>query len=147
MASDNEYYNKLKYRCNHPESDFTQNTNPIEMKKEDFVEYTKRNEVNKSENNTWGQTSIYVNNSKYTSPNSSVTRSTTNNYNRTNYSTSNYATRQNTINQTYTTQNYNQYKTNSSKKSSLSGLWIILFIWFGLPIIFSILSVIFEAAF
>ena len=39
--SDNKYYSEGKYRCNHPESDFEKtSTNPIEMKKENFVEYT-----------------------------------------------------------------------------------------------------------
>lgn len=54
--SNDKYYAEDKYRCNHPESDFEKtSTNPIEMKQENFIEYTRRNETANYRYDVWGK--------------------------------------------------------------------------------------------
>lgn len=60
------YHSEGKYRCNHPESDFTgESTNPIQMRGEHFVEYTHRNETENLQYDVWEQS----NRNPYLNPN------------------------------------------------------------------------------
>ena len=62
------YYSEGKYRCNHPESDFTgESTNPIQMRGENFVEYTHRNETENLQYDVWEQSNrnAYLNSNMY----------------------------------------------------------------------------------
>ena len=118
----NKYYSEGKYKCNHPESDFEKtSTNPIEMKKENFVEYTHRNETANYRYDVWsGSDNIstkYFNDKKVT---------TLNNYSE------------------YIQKNpYNYNNTTNSRKNNPATKWIILFI--ALIYLFpAILSIIFS---
>lgn len=122
-----DYYAEGKYRCNHPESDFENtSTNPIEMKKENFTEYTHRNETSNMQYDVWGNSNntTSLNNidlSKYQSVNSS-------NMYAQNRTTNSYSAK-------------NLY--NTKKKSNGLGVFgIILFIYIGIPFIFGIISVV-----
>lgn len=131
-------YVEDKYRCNHPESDFVSNSKgPIEIVQDkNFVEYTRRNETANYRYDVWNRPSTsatFNSNSTSTNPYSSYTKPTYSN-----------------INTTGTTGNYsssNSYNKNTTKKSNGSIVWIILFIYFGIPIIFSILGAILDAIF
>lgn len=118
--ADNNYYSEGKYRCNHPESDFEKtSTNPIEMKKEKFVEYTHRNETANYRYDVWtGSENATITDKDYYS-----NFGTTQNYAKT-YS----------INKT----------TNDRKNPSLSIVFIFILIYI-LPIIFSVIGAIFSA--
>ena len=107
-------YNKYvegKYSCNHPESDFVDNsTEPIEMKKENFTEYTHRNETSNMQYDVW---------------------SGANNTTRLNRNDGYYDEKT----------NYNNGYSNKSTKKSNTGLsvFVILFIIYGLPMLLSLL--------
>lgn len=127
--SNNNYYSEGKYRCNHPESDFEKtSTNPIEMKKENFVEYTHRNETANYRYDVWnGSDSV-----------------STSNYGNTSY----LKTPSGYNNNTYTNDRYNRsYSTNSNrnKKSSPKGVIIFIILIYFLPVLFSIIGTIFSA--
>ena len=107
-------YNKYvegKYSCNHPESDFANNSDgPIEMKKENFTEYTHRNETSNMQYDVWSgannTTKFNINNDDYNG--------------KTNYS--------------------NGYSNKSTKKSNTGlSVFVILFIIYGLPMLLSLL--------
>lgn len=106
-----------KYQCNHPEEDFKNNKKgPIEMKRDNFVEYTHRNEVENLQYDVWNQPQEYKNQQNYSAQNSyqSINRPT---YGK-------------------------KYQQASKKNSNDVGVIIFLFLFFGLPIIFSILEAI-----
>lgn len=64
MSYKDDYYSEGDYRCNHPESDFEDNSEgPIQLKREGFVEYTHRNEVSNQRYDVWNR-SGYSNTSK-----------------------------------------------------------------------------------
>lgn len=124
MASRN--YIEDKYRCNHPESDFVSNSKgPIEIIGEkNFVEYTRRNETSNYQYDVWNRPSSSAITSEYgVDSYQNATRTTTNRYS--------------TVR--------NPYNKTTKKKNNSSVLWIILFIYFGLPIIFSIFGAILDA--
>lgn len=108
-------YAEGKYSCNHPESDFVDNsTDPIEMKRENFTEYTKRNETSNIQYDVWSGSNntarLYRNNGEYSS--------------RTQYSGNSQ---------------------NSTKKSSGGlTVFIIIFIIYGLPMLLGLLFQILE---
>lgn len=111
------YYVEGKYRCNHPESDFVNNSNgPIEMKKEDFVEYTHRNETYNVQYDVWS------NRNNSTSLNSK--------YSNNNANSASYSSR-------------TSYNTSKSTKKPGTVVWFILIFWV-LPIILSFFSAIIE---
>jgi len=119
------YYVEDKYRCNHPESDFESNSKgPIEIKQDrNFVEYTHRNETVNYQYDVWERVSRSA-----TANNSDINSYLNSNTART---TDYYASR-------------NSYNKNTSKKSNLNIIWILLFIYIGLPILFSIFSLLFT---
>ena len=54
---------QLKYKCNHPTSDFIDNSKgPIYMKEENFVEYTRRNEKPSYQTENWNKGAAYSSN-------------------------------------------------------------------------------------
>ena len=119
-----EKYSKIKYRCNHPDSEFEgATTNPIELKKEKFVEYTHRNEVESIQNDTVKNMNSFQTTYPQNNKNN-LSRSTTSNM----YS-------QNRIN--YTAGNSNVY---FDKKKSLTGWFWIIFVLFFLPSILELLA-------
>lgn len=78
MAMPYKKYVEGKYSCNHPESDFVTNSEgPIEMKKDNFVEYTHRNESTNLQYDVWGNSDstarLYKDAEKY-SPKSSTNK-------------------------------------------------------------------------
>lgn len=114
------YYSEGKYSCNHPESDFkVSSTNPIEMKRENFVEYTHRNETANYRYDVWSGSE---NASRTERDYHSIPR-TTQNYTKT-YSTS--------------------QSRNNKKSSSLSIVFIFILIYI-LPVIFSVIGAIISA--
>lgn len=109
-------YVEGKYACNHPESDFARNSEgPIEMKKENFVEYTHRNETANLQYDVWGNSNstarLYKNDGSYK-----------NGY----YNMGNLK------------------RTNDSKKGSGLPVAILIILIYVLPIIFSIIAEILE---
>lgn len=114
------YYSEGKYRCNHPESDFEQtSTNPIELKRENFVEYTHRNETANYRYNVWDG-------------NNNVTP------------TSSFSDFKGYAN-SGTYKGYSENKPNSfkgKKNSSVVGVVIFIFLVYFLPIVFSIIGAI-----
>lgn len=78
--SNNNNKIQLKYKCNHPESDFIDNSKgPIEMKKENFIEYTRRNETSNYQNETWNSSTSYSSNKTNYSNNKHYNSYSTNN--------------------------------------------------------------------
>jgi len=109
-------YVEGKYSCNHPESDFANNSDgPIEMKRENFTEYTHRNETANMQYDVWGNSNntvrLYKNDGEYSS-----------------------------------NPQYNKgYSSNNIKKSS-NGLsvFIIILLIYGLPMLLGVLFQILE---
>ena len=61
--SENKNNTQLKYNCNHPASDFIDNSKgPIYMKEENFVEYTRRNEKPNNQTGSWNNVTPYSSN-------------------------------------------------------------------------------------
>lgn len=127
---DNEYYSEGKYRCNHPESDFkVSSTNPIEIKRDKFVEYTHRNETANYRYDVWNR----------------------------NEGSSNTSSLNLTSKDFDNIQDYNAYvriKSNSArqirnnnssnKKGSPAGVIIFIILIYFLPFLFSILGAILD---
>lgn len=121
-----EEYSKIKYRCNHPDGEFEgATTNPIELKKEKFVEYTHRNEVDSIQNDTVKNINSYQTTYPQNNINNSSRSTASNTYsqNRTNYTAGNP---------------YNYYY--NKKKSSSGWLFWIIFVLFFLPSILEIIA-------
>lgn len=148
----------LKYNCNHPQSAFGEETssNPIEMKKENFIEYTRRNEKDTYKDDYWAGSTVdgYAGGFKETY---STQNYNSQNYNSQNYSSQNKYSSTNNYSQYYSKNPYNyntsNYRSSStyssstssnSKKKSSSGILIFIILWFVLPVIFSILEIFFE---
>lgn len=122
---DERYSYTGKYQCNHPESDFTNNsTGPIEMKKDNFVEYTHRNEKERLEQMRKDSlTSINYASNKFESNSG--------------FASSNYQTQRPSYTASYNTQRNHYNKT--KKKTSVIPIIIIILLYF-LPVIFEILE-------
>ena len=138
MAND-DYFSEGKYRCNHPESDFEDNSKgPIEMKKENFVEYTHRNETANYRYDIWNDKNREIS-KKFYSDSYSETKVFPQNNMTNSYSGSSYSRN------SYSGNSYfgNSYNKKTIKKSSNVAL-IILIIFWGIPFIFEILGAIFE---
>lgn len=129
MASD-DYFSEGEYRCNHPESDFENDSGgPIEMKKErGFVEYTHRNENSNQRYDVWTGSANY---NRYQN-------NVNSNYNR--YQSSAYT------NSLYSGTNYNTQRYNKPKKNGdLIVAFVVIFLFFGLPMLLSFIGAIAEA--
>ena len=124
MASRGEYEGD-KYRCNHPESDFVNNSKgPIELKREKYVEYTHRNEIANYQYDVWSQENAAARRNSWYDGSNTSTNSYGSNYKESGLSSSRYQ--------------------NKKKKNSSMGLWIFLALWFGLPLLISFLTAIFS---
>ena len=138
MSKHEDYFAEGKYRCNHPESDFIvkKSSGPIEIKREKgFIEYTHRNETANYQYDVWNKpsTSARINTeTSYSGIN------TTNSY----YSRQKSSASDDSEYRRILMEAQNRQGTN--KKGSLTGLWIFLGLFYGLPIIFSILASIFD---
>ena len=134
-----KYYSEGKYKCNHPESDFAQTTtNPIEMKKEHFVEYTRRNETANYRYDVWNESE----NISKTQIDPLITLDRDDFENIEDY----YAYVKIKANSANLNNPKNTTTSSNKKSSSLSLVFIFILIYI-LPIIFSVIGTILEMIF